>query len=360
MPADFDVAIVGSGFTGSLLAMIARRLGRSVLLIERGRHPRFAIGESSTPLANLLLEELAQRYNLPGVGSLAKHGSWQKDHADLACGLKRGFSFYHHQIDQPWTDSSTHQRQLLVAASPNSAIADTHWYRPDFDQFLAQTAQNMGVEYMDRTALHDLHFSASDCELIGEREGRSFKWHARFLVDASGPNGFLHRTLPLLTAPFTNFPATESLYTHFTDVQRWEDLHPSTEQPPYPVDDAALHHLFPGGWIWALRFNNGLTSAGVAVAQPMAGTLRLRDGGDAWTRLLGKLPSVRNQFLEAKPAREFIHQPSLSFRTKHVVGERWALLPSAAGFTDPLLSTGFPLALLGVERLARILDEDWG
>ena len=36
------------------------------------------------------------------------------------------------------------------------------------------------------------------------------------------------------------------------------------------------------------------------------------------------------------------------------------LLPSAAGFIDPLLSTGFPLTLLGVERLARILETKWG
>jgi FADH2 O2-dependent halogenase len=32
------------------------------------------------------------------------------------------------------------------------------------------------------------------------------------------------------------------------------------------------------------------------------------------------------------------------------------MLPSAAGFVDPLLSTGFALTLMGVERLARILD----
>ena len=31
------------------------------------------------------------------------------------------------------------------------------------------------------------------------------------------------------------------------------------------------------------------------------------------------------------------------------------MLPSAAGFVDPLLSTGFPLTLLGVQRLAAIL-----
>ena len=67
MNARFDIAVIGSGFAGSLIAMIARRLGRSVALIERGKHPRFAIGESSTPLANLLLEELAQRYDLPAL-----------------------------------------------------------------------------------------------------------------------------------------------------------------------------------------------------------------------------------------------------------------------------------------------------
>jgi len=61
----YDLAIVGSGFGGSLLAMVARRLGRSVLLLERGRHPRFAIGESTSPLMNLLIEEFANRYDLP-------------------------------------------------------------------------------------------------------------------------------------------------------------------------------------------------------------------------------------------------------------------------------------------------------
>jgi FADH2 O2-dependent halogenase len=33
------------------------------------------------------------------------------------------------------------------------------------------------------------------------------------------------------------------------------------------------------------------------------------------------------------------------------------LLPSAAGVIDPLLSTGFPLTLLGIGRLARVLEE---
>ena len=79
----FDLAIIGSGFAGSLMAMIARRLGRSVVLLERGTHPRFAIGESSTPLANLLIEELARRYDLPRLAPLSKWGSWQKAYPEI-------------------------------------------------------------------------------------------------------------------------------------------------------------------------------------------------------------------------------------------------------------------------------------
>ena len=61
----YDLAIVGSGFAGSLLAMIARRAGRSVLLLEKGAHPRFAIGESSTPLADF---KLARGTKCPNSG----------------------------------------------------------------------------------------------------------------------------------------------------------------------------------------------------------------------------------------------------------------------------------------------------
>jgi hypothetical protein len=50
--------------------------------------------------------------------------------------LKRGFTFFHHTFDQPFNDDAQHRNQLLVAASPNDRVADTHWYRPDFDAFL--------------------------------------------------------------------------------------------------------------------------------------------------------------------------------------------------------------------------------
>ena len=45
-----DVLVLGAGFAGALMALVAQRLGLRVVLLEKGRHPRFAIGESSTPI----------------------------------------------------------------------------------------------------------------------------------------------------------------------------------------------------------------------------------------------------------------------------------------------------------------------
>lgn len=355
---DADVVIVGAGFAGALTAMALRRRGRSVLLVERGRHPRFAIGESSTPLANLLIEELADTYDLPRLRPLSKWGTWQRTYPDIGCGLKRGFSFFHHELDRPFQDSAAHDRQLLVAASPHDEIADTHWYRPDVDHFLVKEAEQHGAVYLDEVTLEHMTVERDDVRLDGHRAGHALQLSARFVIDASGPRGFLHRLLDLQDAPTRWLPPTAGLYTHFTGVAEWAQQ-AGEAGTPYPVDAAAVHHVFPGGWIWVLRFANGITSAGAAVTDDLARDLRLHEGAAAWERLLERLPSVRDQFASARTILPFVHAPRLAFRRNAVCGARWAMLPSAAGVIDPLLSTGFPLTLLGIRRLVDILATMW-
>lgn len=354
-----DVAVVGSGFAGSLMALALRRQGRSVVLLERDRHPRFAIGESSTPLANLLLEELAERWDLPRLRPLTKWGSWQQVYPGIGCGLKRGFSFFRHEAGRPFTDDARHARQLLVAASPHDGVADTHWYRPDVDHFLASEAEAAGAQLLEETTLDRVSWQSPGALIEGQRSGRALRIDAAFVVDASGPRGFLHRALSLPETPLRWLPPTQALYTHFEGVERWDALIRSDEPPPYPVDDAALHHVFDGGWIWVLRFGNGLTSAGAAVTDEVAARIGLAEGAPAWRRLLRELPAVRDQFTASRAVRPFLHMPRVGFRSATVRGPTWALLPSAAGVIDPLLSTGFPLTLLGIIRLLEVLERGW-
>ncbi|MGA2050421.1 MAG: FAD-dependent oxidoreductase [Terracidiphilus sp.] len=357
----YDIAVVGSGFAGSLLAMIARQLGRSVILIEKGTHPRVVIGESSTPLSNLLLEELTTRYGLTELRPLAKWGSWQRSYPEIACGLKRGFTFHHHVLGASPSADRERQDQLLVAASPRDEIADTHWYRADFDHLLVREAQRLGVEYVDRVALRRFRDGGDKVTLEGERDGHAVQLHARFVVDATGPRGFLYHALGLRELALPDYPRTQGLYSHFTGVSRLEGASWSRigEPPPFPIDDAAVHHVFDGGWIWVLQFNCGVTSAGVAATDELASRLRFSDGAEAWSRVVDMIPALKEQFAEARAIQPFVYMPRMAFRSSDMAGERWALLPSAAGFVDPLLSSGIPLALLGVSRLAEIIERDW-
>jgi tetracycline 7-halogenase / FADH2 O2-dependent halogenase len=340
---EFDVAIVGAGFGGSLMAMIAHQLGLSVVLLEQGRHPRMVIGESTTPLSNLLLEKLSATYDLPRIAPLAKWGSWQRSYPEIACGLKRGFTFFHRD------------EELLVAASPHDEIADTHWYRADVDHFLVREAQRLGVEYRESVRIETLEFDEGGATIVGHAGEEPFHLHAGLLIDATGPRGFLHRRLGLEESSLPGVPPTEALYSHFTGVARTEN---AGDAPPYPVDDAAVHHVFDGGWVWVLRFNNGVTSAGVAATRRVAAELALSEGEPAWRRLLDRLPGLQSQFKQASACQPFRYMPAVSFRSRTMAGRRWAMLPSAAGFVDPLLSTGFALTLTGIERLVQIIQKE--
>src|SRR5207237_1905475 len=140
MTQSCEVAIVGSGFAGSLLARVLAVQGYRVVLLERGTHPRFAIGESSTPLANLSLERLAQRYQLDECHDRAAHGRWVTRFPDVRRGLKRGFTFYRHHPGRSFDNRGLESERLLVAASPHDHVADTHWLRADVDHHFVRQA----------------------------------------------------------------------------------------------------------------------------------------------------------------------------------------------------------------------------
>ena len=331
----FQIVVVGSGFGGSITAMIAKKLGFSTALIERGRHPRFVIGESSTPLTNLLLEEIAIQYGLECLLPLCKWGRWQRELGRLPCGLKRGFSFYHHEFGRPFEPDPEHERQLLVGASPNEEVADTHWYRPEFDRYLVDEAQKLGIAYWDEVEIDRVVTGPDGIDLKGTRQGQSLELHGEFLIDATGPRGFLHRAFKLPEKPFATMPGTQALFTHFTNVGPLPSSFSTKDKaPPFPPEQAAVHHVFDGGWVWVLKFNHGITSAGVVAEDRIAEKLQLRSGEGAWQKLLDCFPSLAEIFHEARPTLPFRYQPRVAFQSAVMHGPRWALLPSAAGVIE--------------------------
>jgi FADH2 O2-dependent halogenase len=348
-----EVAVVGSGFAGSLLARVLAVLGYRVVLLERGTHPRFAIGESSTPLANLALEGLARRYGLEDCWQMAAHGRWLERLPEVRRGLKRGFTFYRHHPGEPFADRGLASERLLVAASPSDAVADSHWLRADVDHHLVRRAVAAGVDFRDRVELTGVEFTPDGARLTGRREGAELDLRADFVIDASGPGGFLARHLPIEPRLQPLETCSTVAFGHFEGVRPMSEVVPGLPSGPYPDDLAAVHHLLDEGWMYALRFDHGVTSAGFLLTPAGSASLGAAGDGDAvWRTLLGRYPTLALAFADARPLRPLAFRPHLQHRLSRAAGDRWALLPHAFAFADPLFSTGIGWSLRAVERLA--------
>ena len=349
------VAIVGSGFAGSLLARVLTVQGHDVVLLERGTHPRFAIGESTTPLANLSLERLARRYGLPDCHHLAAHGRWLEHYPSLRRGLKRGFTFYRHHPGQPFANRGLESERLLVAASPSDAVADMHWLRADVDHHFVREAIAAGVDFRDRVELTGAVIDASGVRLTGRHDGTSLDLRVQCVIDASGPGGFLARQLSIPSGLSRTKTRSALVFSHFSGAAPLTDVVPGLPQGPYPDDWAAVHHLIDGGWMYALRFDHGVTSAGFALSPRGLAELSASttpDPGVLWRRLLERYPTIGAAFGAAAPLMPLAFRSCIQHRLTRAAGERWALLPHAYAFVDPLFSTGIAWSLRAIERLA--------
>ncbi len=355
------VAIIGSGFAGSLLARVLAVLGYDVVLLERGTHPRFAIGESSTPLANLSLERLARRYGLSDCYHLAAHGRWLDRFPDVRRGLKRGFTFYRHHPGQAFANRGLESERLLVAASPNDAVADSHWLRADVDHHLVRQAIDAGVDFRDRVELLSASVDARGVSLAGRRDGAGFELRADFVIDASGASGFLARQWSIPSGLRGTKTRSALVFSHFSGVGPISEVVPGLPEGPYPDDWAAVHHLIDEGWMYALRFDHGVTSAGVALTPRglrEMGAGRTPVAEALWRALLERYPTLGAAFGEAMPLRPLAFQRRLQHRLTRAAGPRWALLPHAYAFVDPLFSTGIAWSLRAIERLALCFEPD--
>jgi tetracycline 7-halogenase / FADH2 O2-dependent halogenase len=337
------------------MARVLAVLGYDVVLLERGTHPRFAIGESSTPLANLSLERIGARYSLADCYNLATHGRWLAHHPELRRGLKRGFTYYRHHPGQPFANHGLDSERLLVAASPHDSLSDTHWLRADVDHHFVREAVAAGVDYRDQVELVAADVQPDSVRISGSRNGTTFELRANFLIDASGPNGFLARQLSIPSGLERTETRSSLVFSHFDGVRLMDDVVPGMPEGPYPDDWAAVHHLIDEGWMYSLRFDDGVTSAGFLLTPrgeaSLASRATVSDADARWRALLRRYPTIEAAFADATPLMPIAYRPLIQHRLTRAAGERWALMPHAYGFVDPLFSTGIAWGLRAIERL---------
>ncbi|EMI47014.1 NAD(P)/FAD-dependent oxidoreductase [Rhodopirellula sp. SWK7] len=372
MKIDSDVLIIGSGFGGCLTAISLRKLGYRVCVVDKATHPRFAIGESSTPLADRTLKRLAARLELDWLAPLSAYGTAQSLAPEVTVGLKRGFSYFHHTSGTAFQPCPNHASELMVAASTSDSISDTHWLRSTVDQYIARHLANAAVRLVEGFSIERI-VKGSDRWLVQgthQREsgrddvGSPLELTSPFIIDASGAGAVLADVTHQRDMSGELKTNTGAIFGHFHNVKDWNDVYVECggedHAHPYVCHHAAVHHLIEEGWVWQLKFDNGVTSCGIVFDRTPAdgGKISEEDAESSWRRILQKYPSLETQFATAQlvtPSR-LAAKERLQHLREPASGEGWLALPSAVGFVDPLHSTGIAHTLAAVEQIAEMFS----
>lgn len=366
MDNEYDIIIAGSGFAGSILAMCLARCGYKVCLVEKGKHPRFAIGESSTPIADMILRDLASEYNLTFLNEISRYGEWQRTHPEIICGLKRGFSYYQHVKNESFKKDMKHQKDLLVAASIDDENSDTNWLRSDVDHFLVRKAIELGVTYRENSEVikleRDKHKNRWHVFLKTEGHEKSFA--AGWIIDATGSPGFSGEFFNTTVSSDRFLTNSRAIYTHMEGVLHWNEylnkIGHHTSDYPYNPDHSALHHLIDEGWIWMLRFNNDLLSCGMLIDDKAYLDLKDSSPSEIWEKTIDSYPSLKKIFATARQSDlpgHFIQTDRLQRLLSKSYGDGWVALNHSTGFVDPMHSTGIAHSLKGIEDLMLIFRD---
>ena len=355
----YDVAIIGSGPGGSVAAMLLAKLGYQVTMLERGQHPRFALGESSTPVMSKKIREMGRKYDIPELVELSSYDRIADSERPVVCAPKELFHYFYHEPGQTRAKINGEYPEIVV----QTPDVDTQFLRADLDQRLVEYAVKYGADYRDKTEVRDVEFGDDGVRIttVGD-DGAERLIECKFVIDATGFRSFLAQKFDLrqpdesLDTPLKS----RCIFTHFKDVGRLED---AVEPDPMfnqrlNVDrgHATQHHCFDGGWYWFIPLGNGVTSIGLSLdidVYPDTG----RDPEEEFWEFTNRYPIVRAMLEGRETTLPYCRTGRMQFRTKEAVGDRWALLPAAAIGMDAWFSTGMGLTMLGADRLVSGLHE---
>jgi FADH2 O2-dependent halogenase len=354
-----DCIILGSGIGGTMLGAILARHGLKVLLLDSEAHPRFAIGEATTPDTNLRLKLLSVKYDLPEIDHLSAFEPL-RDNVSPACGVKRAFSFLYHRDGQEQQPLESQQYPTL--APPMGA--DCHFFRQDTDAYMLTVALKYGARVRQQTRVAEIDLGEDEVSVTTQK-GETFK--AAYLVDATGMRSVLAEKLKLREDQVGRFRTnSRAIYTHMVGVKPYDQVGApkSVHGHKYPLSQSTLHHIFEGGWFWVIPFNNHkestnpLCSVGLVLNREIHPETGMDAEEEFWSHVR-RFPHMVKQFEGAQAIRNWISTGRLQYGSKTITGRRYCLLSHAGFFIDPLYSSGLALTTATVDLLARMLLESF-
>ncbi len=302
-----DVAIVGCGPAGGLLAGRLARDGYRVIAFEKR----------------------------PLIGVPVRCGE--------AAGSRKEISHFV-PVDDKWVVAELNAARMVA---PNGTFVEKVMpgfslmlKRDGFDQALAEQAQNWGADIRTYSAVTGLRWrdeAVCGVNVTGHKSARTYHVDARVVVGADGVESFVGRWT--------------GLTSHLRPRQIHSAIEYLLEDDSFPRDRLELfvsrEHL-PGGYGWMFPKGGNTANVGVGVHPTMAKNGTARDYLDRF---------IKARYPRAKVGRLVAGGTSGSKPLKTLVGDGVLLVGEAGRMNNPLSGGGIMNALEGAEEAHKVLCE---
>lgn len=318
-----DVIVIGGGPAGSTAAALLAQKGRSVLLLEKEKFPRFQIGESLLPYNNELFRRLGVLDQLGEDRAFPKYG------AEFLTGDgKIGHRFHFGRHLKP-----EYRRSFQVR-------------RSEFDELLLRNASANGVDVRENvnvTAV-DLSDPARVRVTATGAEGVVAEHEARFVIDASGHSSIIGSRV--------GRRREESSLRKIAFFAHYRNVEPSAEG-----EDAGntVIVILRNAWFWLIPISAEVTSVGLVIDRRdyLNGEL---NGEALLEHTIESTPYVKMRMENARRDTQVYSRKDFSYWMERMTGPNFALIGDAAGFFDPIFSTGVFMAMKTADIAADATD----
>ena len=326
MPAksQYDAIVIGAGPAGTTAAALLAEKGRSVLVLEKEKFPRYHIGESLMPYCWFTLNRLGL------VGEMQRRAFTRKYSVQFVTQDGRQsapFYFFQH-YDHP------------------SAVT---WQieRAEFDAMMLDNARAKGAEICERTpvqrVLRDGAARVTGVEAKGP-DGRAFVVHAPMTIDCSGRE----RVAAVRDGWFNRDPKLNK-------ISVWSYWRGAKRDPGIDEGNTTVAYVEGRGWFWYIPLKDDIVSVGIVAEKDylFGGS---KDPAAIMEREIGRNAWIKDHLAQGNQFGEYWVTAEFSYRAKHPAADGLVLAGDAFAFLDPVFSSGVFLALKSGELAADAVD----
>jgi flavin-dependent dehydrogenase len=345
---DYDVAIIGGSLIGSMAAIMLRKRGLRVAVLESRQEDQ--------PLKAVVGEALTE-----GTSVFVRHeiglGDWLSKHAYRKFGFD--FVMQPRKGERPRALDGCHE--LLLSLTPLEKITGAfrrliptyHVNRELFDAEVVRRAQASGAEFMHGANVGEVELGELEHRVHYQREGEARSLTCKWVLDVSGRRRVLGKQLGI-THSNRDKLETAAIWNRFTNVRTdgefWNTFHGIDRRRH------TIHWCGQGFWFWWIHIDANLTSVGVSFDKTQhQPDIKAEDHG--FGEFVAKFPALAEALKGAVPLEPYSYYAQLSHGCEHWISSKgYALIGDSSAFFDALYSVGIEMACRQLVAVAPLIE----